>query len=306
MSNESTSDVYRSFGVNPTVLTNDNVQEHEQNMLALNVRCRDNDDEIVTTNEDDNQDDDDDDIVRVKVSSEENNQLTDESDGDNEDLPDGEDGETDGDFDAEPLGEATEELKETISVLESHEKGFEQAVNQAAEAGLSADVIERIQREYNDNDELSEQSFKELESVGYSRDFVESYIRGQEALVNQYVNEIKQYAGGEESFANMYAHLEASNPNAAESLISAIQNRDIGTIQTIVNLAKASRSQKFGKPATRSVAAQAKQAAPVVKKQVGFTSQAEMIQAMSDRRYSTDPVYRAEVERKTYYSNFNY
>ena len=305
MSNESTSDVYRSFGVNPTVLTNDNVQEHEQNMLALNVRCRDNDDEIVTTNEDDNQDDDDD-IVRVKVSSEENNQLTDESDGDNEDLPDGEDWETDGDFDAEPLGEATEELKETISVLESHEKGFEQAVNQAAEAGLSSDVIERIQREYNDNDELSEQSFKELESVGYSRDFVESYIRGQEALVNQYVNEIKQYAGGEESFANMYAHLEASNPNAAESLISAIQNRDIGTIQTIINLAKASRSQKFGKPATRSVAAQAKQAAPVVKKQVGFTSQAEMIQAMSDRRYSTDPVYRAEVERKTYYSNFNY
>lgn len=303
MSNESTSDVYRSFGVNPTVLTNDNVQEHEQNMLALNVRCRDNDDEIVTTNEDDNQDDD---IVRVKVSSEESNQLLDESDGDDEDLQDDIDGETDGDFDDEPLGEATEELKETINVLESHEKGFEQAVNQAAEAGLSADIIERIQREYNDNDELSEQSFKDLESVGYSREFVESYIRGQEALVNQYVNEIKQYAGGDESFANIYAHLEASNPNAAESLINAIQNRDIGTIQTIINLAKSSRSQKFGKPATRSVAAQAKQAAPVVKKQVGFTSQSEMIKAMSDPRYSTDPVYRAEVERKTYYSNFNY
>lgn len=303
MSNESTSDVYRSFGVNPTVLTNDNVQEHEQNMLALNVRCRDNDDEIVTTNEDDNQDDD---IVRVKVSSEESNQLLDESDGDDEDLQDDIDGETDGDFDDEPLGEATEELKETINVLESHEKGFEQAVNQASEAGLSADIIERIQREYNDNDELSEQSFKDLESVGYSREFVESYIRGQEALVNQYVNEIKQYAGGDESFANIYAHLEASNPNAAESLINAIQNRDIGTIQTIINLAKSSRSQKFGKPATRSVAAQAKQAAPVVKKQVGFTSQSEMIKAMSDPRYSTDPVYRAEVERKTYYSNFNY
>lgn len=301
--NESNADVYRSFGANPVVTTSDSITEHEQNMLNLNVRCRDHDDSIELNSDDENEDES---FVSVKVDGTESSNDT---DGEQEDDTSNDDTDTSDTTDGEeteftPLGEPSDDLKSTISVLEEHEKGFEQVVNQAATAGLKPEVIERIQQEYNDNDELSEKSYEELEAVGYSREFVKSYIKGQEAIVNQYVSEIKAFAGGETQFDTLYAHLEANDEDAANSLINAIQNRDLGTIKTIINLAQKSRAQKYGVPETRSVAAPAKQAAPEPKKQVGFANQQEMIKAMSDPRYGTDANYRREVELKTYYSQF--
>ena len=43
---ESNADVYASFGVNSAVMSGGSVEEHEQNMLALDVAARDGDDAI--------------------------------------------------------------------------------------------------------------------------------------------------------------------------------------------------------------------------------------------------------------------
>ncbi|WP_289474857.1 capsid assembly protein, partial [Klebsiella pneumoniae] len=212
-------------------------------------------------------------------------------------------GDEEGSEEFEPVGDVPDELNEASSQLEEHEAGFEEMVNQAAERGLSEETIVRIQQEYGE-DGLSEESYEELAKAGYSKSFVDSYIRGQEALVEQYVQSVMEYAGGEAQFQAIYNHLEVSNPDAAESLVSALENRDLATVKAIVNLAGASRAKTFGKPAARSISKRAVPAAPVRTKQSGFESQAEMIAAMSDPRYRHDSKFRAEVERKMMYSQF--
>ncbi|WP_236452138.1 hypothetical protein, partial [Escherichia coli] len=54
MAGESNADVYASFGVNSAVMTGSTPEEHQENMLALDVAARDGDDAIeLNTNSDD-------------------------------------------------------------------------------------------------------------------------------------------------------------------------------------------------------------------------------------------------------------
>lgn len=302
MAGESNADVYASFGVNSAVVGGSTPTDHEQAMLELNVAARDGDDAIELVENNDpygNPDpfgEQDEDRTEIRIST--------EGEGDSEfDVVDGE---VDGESDSEefsPVGDIPAELNEASSQLEEHENGFQEMVEQAAERGLSEDVIVRIQEEYGE-DGLSDESYEELAKAGYSKSFVDSYIRGQEALVDQYVKSVMEFAGGEAQFQAIYGHLEVSNPDAAESLVKALENRDIATVKAIVNLAGASRAKTFGKPAARSLSKRAVPAAPVRAKAEGFESQAEMIQAMSDPRYRTDSKFRAGVERKMQYSSF--
>ncbi|WAK44927.1 putative capsid assembly scaffolding protein [Erwinia phage pEa_SNUABM_57] len=299
MAGESNADVYASFGVNSAVVGGSTPTDHEQAMLELDVAARDGDDAIELAHDEDpygNPDpfgEEEEGRTEIRIST----------DGESE----GEEFETEGDDaegeDFEPVGDIPSELNEASDQLEQHEAGFQEMVDQAAERGLSEDAIMRIQQEY-EEDGLSDKSYAELAAAGYSKAFVDSYIKGQEALVDSYVKSVMQFAGGEAQFQAVYAHLEANNPDAAQSLISALEGRDLSTVKAILNLAGASRAKSFGKPAARSVAKKAIPAAPVRTKHTGFESQAEMISAMSDPRYRTDAKFRAEVERKMQYSSF--
>jgi predicted SnoaL-like aldol condensation-catalyzing enzyme len=300
MAGESNADVYASFGVNSAVVGGSTPTDHEQAMLELNVAARDGDDAIELAQSDDpygNPDPfgEDEEEGRTEIRINADGETVGEESGSEGEEAEGED--------FTPVGDIPSELNEASDQLEQHEAGFQEMVNQAAERGLGEDAIVRIQQEY-EEDGLSEKSYAELAAAGYSKAFVDSYIKGQEALVDSYVKSVMQFAGGEAQFQAVYAHLEVNNPDAAQSLVSALENRDLSTVKAILNLAGASRTKAFGKPAARSVAKNAIPAAPVRTKQIGFESQAEMISAMSDPRYRSDSKFRAEVERKMQYSSF--
>lgn len=301
---ESNADVYASFGVNSAVMSGSTVSEHEQSMLSLDVAARDGDDAIELVEEEergerdlyDNTDpfgqEDDEDRIQVRI-------------GDGSEAPEEDVEYTEGDDSEEftPLEDVPEELSTASEQLEEHEQGLAEMIETAIERGLSAESVERIQAEY-EEDGISEKSYQELEAVGYSRAFIDSYVRGQEALVDSYIASVKAYAGGEEKFDALYSHLETSNPEAAESLMNALEARDLGTVKAIINLAGASRAKTFGRQPTRSVTQRAIPAKAQVQKPQGFANRSEMVKAMSDSRYRTDAAYRAEVERKVWASNF--
>lgn len=303
MSGESNADVYASFGANPAVITSGSVTEHEQNMLALDVRARDGDDSIELSQ--DNTDpygpsadpfgeEQEGDRIQVRIGEEptEDNEST----GDVE--PEGEDAEF------EPLGETPTELTAASEQLSEHEAGFQEMVNAAAERGMSTDAIMRIQEEYASDDGISKSSYEELAKAGYSKAFVDSYIRGQEALVGSYIQGVVQFAGGADQFNSLVTHLETTNPDAARSLETAFENRDLSTVKAIINLAGQSRSKTFGKAPSRSVTRGATPAKAEGKRVEAFASQAEMIKAMSDPRYRSDTQYRRSVEQKLINSKF--
>lgn len=314
---QSNADVYASFGVNSAVVGGSTPEEHEQAMLELNVDARDGDDAIEVSNQDDpygNPDkfaeEGDEEVTQVRINLDGDDEQSDpevdieDHSGDSEETIESDEQESEGsDPEFTPMGDTPAELVDSSEQLAQHEAGFQEMVTQAAERGLSEDSIARIQQEYQE-DGLSDATYEELAAAGYSKGFVDSYIKGQEALVNSYVNSVIEFAGGKPQFDSIYKHLESSNPDAAKSLISALENRDLATVKTIINLAGASRSKAFGKPAERSLTKRAVQSAPVVKKAEGFASRDEMIKAMSDSRYRTDAKFRSEVESKLGASDF--
>lgn len=311
MSGETNAEVYASFGINSAVMTGESLSEHEQNMLALDVAARDGDDAIEVKEDEEEQEvterdlydntdpfgmEDDEDRIQVRVS--EDGDVEETTEEASEEVTTEEEG-----AEFTPLADVPEELSTASEQLAEHEQGLQEMIDTAAERGLSVEAITRIQEEYMDEG-LSEKSYAELEAVGYSRAFIDSYIRGQEALVDSYVAGIKAYAGGAEQFDSLYSHLENTNPEAAESLINAMEARDLSTVKAIINLAGASRSKTYGVKPTRSVTQRATPAKPQAPKKEGFASRSEMIKAMSDPRYGRDAAYRASVEQKVWNSNF--
>lgn len=302
---ESNADVYASFGVNSAVMSGGSVAEHEQNMLALDVAARDGDDAIKTVDEEVEQterdiydttdpfgEEDDEDRIQVRIGEDgepSEPEVTEVVDQEGEEFT--------------PLADVPEDLSAASEQLEQHEQGLAEMIETAIERGLSAESVERIQAEY-EEDGISEKSYQELEAVGYSRAFIDSYVRGQEALVDSYIASVKEYAGGADKFDALYSHLETSNPEAAESLMNALEARDLGTVKAIINLAGASRAKTFGRQPTRSVTQRAIPAKAQAPKVEGFESRADMVKAMSDPRYRTDAKYRQAVEQKVWASNF--
>ena len=282
-------DVYASFGVNSAVMSSSDPAEHAQNMLALDVATRDGDTSIELT--DDSEEQTGESTESEGEESSEGYESGDESEGD-----EGEQGE--GDF--EPLGDPDAELTEASQQLEEYSTGFDEMRAQAIKAGLPADVAARIEEEYEADGKLSEDSYAQLAKAGYSAGFVNSFMKGQEAVAEAYVSKIVAYAGGKEQFDRVVAHLKANSPKSMDSLYDAIERRDLNTVQTVINLGMASQAKKFGKQPERTLNRRnASPAGRAPAQQVeGFSSQTEMVKAMGDSRYGRDAKYTQEVRNK--------
>lgn len=286
------SDIYAEFGVNNAVISSDNIEEHEQAMLAKPIEVRDGDDRIEAVESDESTvDETEGEAQEVELSESDESDEAGETEGETEGAP------------FQPVGEPSEELVQSSARIAEHEGAFTDMVDTAIERGLSAESVARIQQEYAE-DGLTEKSYQELAAAGYSKNFVDSYLRGQEALVEQYVAGVIAFAGGQQNFDALYTHLQTNSPDSAEALVAAMENRDLKTVKAIINLAAGSRSKTFGKPAARSVTKRGIPAAAVAVKTEGFSSSAQMIKAMSDPRYATDAEYRRSVEQKVAASSF--
>lgn len=284
-------DVYASFGVNNAVISSNDISEHEQNMLALDVSARDGDDSLDLH-----------DPAQEEPLEQEEQEEEQEEPEEQEEGEEGEESEEDG---FTPLGEPTEELAKASAQIDEYAAGLDQMRAQAVKAGLPEVVAERIESEYEANGKLSEDSYVELEKVGYSRGFVNSFMQGQEALADTFVSKIMDFAGGKEQFQRICKHLQANSPDAAEMLADAISRQDLGAIRTTINLGMASQTKKFGKSPSRTLNRRA--AAPAdrsVAGPEGYTSQAAMIKDMGSREYREDASFRAKVEARVAVSNW--
>lgn len=280
-------DIYAEFGVNNAVISSSNISEHEENMLALNVDARDGDDALI--------------IEEAQEEAEE--ELEEEpseaghDDGDHdEDLGD----------DVELLPEATDALKDASQKLSQYADGFTELRDQAIKNGLSEDMAAQIEAEYESESGLSDASYKALAAAGYSRNFVDSYIQGQESIAHQFVAQVVEYAGGKDRFDKIMKHMEASSPESVESLHEAMERQDLKAIRTIINLGIQSHTKKFGKAPARNVAkaapaVPAKRSAPSVQ---GYETRKEMIADMGKAEYRLDANFRAKVEARVLASQF--
>lgn len=292
---------YAAFGVNSAILSSSDPVEHEQNMLSLDVRARDGDTSIELNTSPEPEDD-----QEVVPDGEES-----EDEEVNETAPadDGEEGASEEEATEEgfePLGEPDAELKEASEAIDQYADGFAQMRSQAITNGLTDEMANQMEAEYESDGKLSAGSYEALAKVGYSKGFIDSYIRGQEAVAEAFVSKIVDYAGGTNKFQSIVAHMKTTSPESVESLYEAIERQDLKTIRSIINLGTQGVSKKLGKTPQRVVTNKAPSTSQARKgpQSEGYTSTAEMIKDMGSEKYRLDPKFRASVEARVGASKF--
>lgn len=283
--------VYAEFGVSPNAITGsvEDLNEHQKSMLEQDVAVRDGDDAITFKQ-----------LEAENEEATEEDENVDEAEGDDTEGNDDESDTEGDDQEFVELGETPKELTESVTALNENEAAFDDMVSAAVEAGkVTSDDITAIKAEYASKGELSEASYAKLAEAGYTKRFVDSFVRGQEALAEQYAAGVVRYAGGAEQFNRILSHLEANDKSTKEALESAIIRKDLATAKAILNLAGRNLGKTRGVSPQRTLTTQGKPAVSAPKVQTeGFSSKADMVKAMSDPRYLRDAKYTMEVRAK--------
>ena len=202
------------------------------------------------------------------------------------------------------LGSGTQQEQPTTQEPEN-EKGEDENVQPTqdeveevlAVAGLKyADLA----TEYADNGTLSDESYDALKKAGIPKALVDSYIAGQEAIVQKQqefaestVKELKEIAGGDEGYTAVVKWASTS-----------LSEEEIGAF----NMAIGSGNKALASMAIRGLVESYNREYGSTPKllgggnpglaEEGFNDVDEMVKAMSDPRYKTDAHYRKNVEAK--------
>ena len=184
----------------------------------------------------------------------------------------------------------------------------EEVLSETSEEGSKnysegAQLIETASDEYwNNGEKLSPETMEKFSSMS-AQDLVSAYMEvtknnpPQEHDVadisDATVNQIKNYAGGEKSYQNMVdwasVNLDSQSIQAFDSIINS---GSVDAIKLAVNGLKSQYDLANGVDGEMVTGK-----APSSAKDV-YRSQAELVEAMSDRRYDNDPAYRQDVIEK--------
>ena len=167
----------------------------------------------------------------------------------------------------------------------------------------SAEVILSASEEFENSGELSQDTLEKFGQMS-SQDLVKAYMEVQKGISTDEapqavdisdadVNAIKNAAGGEEAYNNMTAWASDNlDKNSTDAFDEVINSGSINAIKLAVSGLKAEYEKSVGYEG-RMVQGKA----PVNTQDV-YRSQAELVRAMNDSKYDTDPAYRQDVMQK--------
>lgn len=166
-------------------------------------------------------------------------------------------------------------------------------------AGL--DMTE-LSKEYETTGTLSEESYKELEENGFSKDVVDAYIRGvkmtassEGELAQKDVDNILSEVGGLAKYEQVMSWASTKlSQEEQESYNRAVTGKDSAVARLVVQGLMSRYEKEYGR--NPDLVSGDRAASPDGTS--GFSSRSDMIAAMSDSRYGKDPNYTREVESK--------
>ena len=203
--------------------------------------------------------------------------------------------------------EATEYLEDgTVNYTTANEIYGEKLGNIFQESKIDPFAINNYFQE--NNGTLSEEHYGALEGAGINRQTVDAYLQGITGAMSETdsndisdstVAEIKNFAGGDEAYTNIVNW--ASNnlgQNEVDAFDEVINSGSVDAIKLAVSGLKSRFEDSTGREGTVLTGK-----APATTPEQGFRSQAELVRAMSDKRYDNDPAYRQDVIAKLERSN---
>ena len=207
---------------------------------------------------------------------------------------------------AEELERAYKELEAKLGDQPETAETEPEAEPEALSLSDNASLITSASDEYYANDgKLSPETLQKFQSMS-SQDLVNAYLEVTkspdwqaqppaqvEDVTDSQINEVKNFAGGEQVYTNMVqwagANLDAKSIQAFDNIISS---GSIDAIKLAVTGLKSQYDAANGVEGRMVTGKSAPDRGDV------FRSQAELVAAMSDRRYDNDPAYRQDVIEK--------
>lgn len=161
---------------------------------------------------------------------------------------------------------------------------------------------------YSNEGQLSEDHYKQLDDAGFSRDIVDSYLRGLDDtsqpardLTDKEVTAVKNTVGGEEQYDAMVKWAGENLPaEYVQGFDSLVNSGNVPAIQMAVAGLRGLYEANVGSEGNMITGKAPNNFGNV------FRSQAEVVQAMNDPRYDRDPAYRQDVFDRLERSNINF
>jgi len=193
--------------------------------------------------------------------------------------------------------EVSESKEEAAAPANASEIYGEYIGSRLDEAGVD---YQGMNTKWQETGKLEDDDYKALEGAGFSKDMVEAYLDGVQyraeqdsQLAAKEVAAIKNEFGGEQVYNDM--------------ITWAAGNLDKGEVDAFNSMLKTSNPHQI-RIAVAGIQAAYMNNAPREPKLVGgraaradttkFKSTAQVVAAMNDERYATDPAYRQEVQEK--------
>ena len=195
------------------------------------------------------------------------------------------------------LGESSDESNE-----ETEESSEEETPE---EPEVDTSLLDRLWNEAQ-GDEISENILKELQDADPG-DLAKMYLEYRNSqpeapqLTNREAKLLKDSVGGEETYGNM---MRWASENLTENEVNMYDSVMDSGDRNAAYFAMQAMAYRYGDSVgVEGKLVQGKAPSASAK---GFTSQAEVVAAMSDPRYDRDPAYRQEIMAKLENSNVNF
>lgn len=170
-------------------------------------------------------------------------------------------------------------------------------------------LISNASQEYAETGQISDEMFEQFGEMS-SQDLVEAYMNIQanapEAVADELseseVNSIKNSVGGDQAYDSVMQWAgENLDPDQVDAFDNIIATGNSTAIQMMVNGLKAQYDSSNGYEGRMLSGKSANTGSSDV-----FRSQAELVSAMSDSRYESDPAYRNDLLEKLDRSDLNF
>ena len=194
------------------------------------------------------------------------------------------------------------EAGDTEDTAEVESEETTEETEETPQASPAAELITSASDEFSEKGELTPETIEKFSSMS-SKELVQAYLEVQDSLpqvnsqaadiADAQVNDIKNFAGGEQAYSNL---VNWAGENLGQADIDAFdQIVGTGSVEAIKLAVSGLKSQYDNANGYEGQMYTGK--APKTS-QDSFRSQAELVAAMSDRRYDNDPAYRQDVIAK--------
>lgn len=198
------------------------------------------------------------------------------------------------DVNAEQGEDASEESKQEQQAAEKTADIPAPQTQEAAQntlKGVGLDIAE-FENEFMANGGLSDQSYKKLSDAGIPKAMVDSYIKGQEAIAQKFIDDVHAIAGGTDAYVSMS---QWAAQNVPQDELVAFNHVMSSGKKDLITMAVTGMTARW-KSAVGSAPKLTQGRVSTPSRVQGYASSAEMVKAMQDKRYGKDPAYTRAVE----------